>query len=157
MIKLKRSKSNKISECIKQYTQISKCRASVGWNDSFNASKAFLQEMGGISSNGKGEVPPRPFIFPAVIEKSKEGVSTEFINNIKSGKLKKAFKEIGTELKQLIIKNIDELREPKLSKKTIRLRKKMGPSHYVAGLGKPLIETGEMRNSIEVDVFGGDE
>ena len=153
MITIKRVGKSKFAEQIDKFTKISNYRAEIGWNDSLNASKAYLQENGGISSNGKAEVPPRPFIYPAIIEKENEGVSLDFINLIKSKKIFRAFLHEAKTIKELIQSKIDSLKFPSLAKKTIKLRKEKGPSHYVAGLEKPLIETGEMRNSIEIKVI----
>ena len=91
MITIKRVGKSKFAEQIDKFTKISNYRAEIGWNDSLNASKAYLQENGGISSNGKAEVPPRPFIYPAIIEKESEGVSLDFINFLKSKKIFRAF------------------------------------------------------------------
>lgn len=127
--------------------------AKVGWDDPINASKAYVNERGGISSSGDREVPPRPFIHPAIVKTVDGGAaSTAFKRAFNQGDADGAYRNVGNILKENIQASIDAVRSPKLAQKTIIERLKKGPNHYVAGVDKPLIETGEMRESVKVKI-----
>lgn len=153
-IKMKRVANSKYATQIAKYKRILDCHAVIGWNDSFSASKAFTNEKGCIEDDH--EIPPRPFIYPAIVEKSKQGVTNDFISSVRLGRIKKAFQKEGDTVRDLIVDKINKLQRPTLARRTIRARKKAGPSFYVAGLNKPLISTGDMRDSVEVTVIGGE-
>ena len=135
----------------KIFSRIESVSAKIGWFDSENASKAYINEKGGISSDGEHEIPPRPFISPAIFKVSETKVASSFFRRtITPSDVDEAYENVANALKEEIQKSIDDLKSPKLAKKTIAERLKKGQGHYVAGLEKPLIETGEMRDSIQV-------
>lgn len=155
MMTVKRNKGG-IAEQIRRFREIDATTAEIGWNDPINASKAYLNERGGASSDGH-TIPPRPFIKPAIVKIQEGGVCKAFVEALKKGKTKEAFAKEGDSIKEAIQVKIDEVENPPLSEKTVEERFMKGSEHYVAGLFKPLIETGEMRNSIEVNVKQGAE
>lgn len=135
----------------KIFAKVSSVFAKVGWSDSENSAHAYINEFGGFSSDGEHEIPPRPFIGPAMQKTAEDKEAFRvFKRNFMSGDIERAYRDSADVLKRNIEASIDELQSPKLAKYTISERLKKGASHYVAGLEKPLIETGKMRNSIQV-------
>lgn len=127
--------------------------AKVGWFGGDNPTKAICQEKGFITSSDSmipnKPVPPRPFIEPSIIDMTQEGIGNS-IDDIKSGNTSTALKKIGDKFKEKLQQKIDQVVSPKLKDSTKEWRAIRGK--YIAGIDKPLIETGSMRNSIEVRV-----
>lgn len=128
------------------------------------AAVAALQEYGGMTyapnfsnrkasepENGIINVPPRPFLRPTIEQNGREylreagmGVLRALLNDKDP---KKAMQSVGEHVKQDLIDAIDEVNNPPLAPITVKRREYLG--NYS---DKPLIDTGTMRNSIEVKV-----
>jgi hypothetical protein len=125
---------------------------------------AKLQEYGGVGENGNN-IPPRPFVRPAMAENSnkwRKNILKNIKNEISKGHvafLNNIFKELGKEVKENIQKSIQDVYEPPLADYTIMKRmEKRGMSDFSIlenmqkELTKPLIDTGKMLKSCDYKV-----
>ena len=99
---------------------------------------AGVHEYGSIKKN----IPMRAFLRPA-IDKNREAIkklTDDLVMRVLDGTInsKKAFSFLGLYLVRAVKKEITDLREPKLSPKTIAAK----------GSDKPLIDTAQMINSV---------
>lgn len=151
----------------------------VGWfeGDKYNNGEkvgivAYKQEHGFITTlpNGKQtEVPPRPFVRPAMANNSNkwrkqilEDIKTVLSEN-KSRNIKSCFDRLGKTVRDDIKEAITDVWEPPLSDYTIDLRmEKKGVKNFnrlglkkTQELMKPLIDTGKMIDSCKYSVKKG--
>lgn len=134
--------------------QASRAGSSVGWFDEKNANKAYINEFGGVKRGHTGKkvvIPPRPFINPSITKISSMKTLGGFKENIRKNGIIFAFLQLGEYFKEIMTTSINRVWNPPLADLTIKLREQRGV--YVEGVDKPLVETGEMRDSIEVKVI----
>lgn len=133
------------------FRSLDKKKSIVYWKDEFNAGKGNLNDKGGVAGNAI--IPPRPFIKQG-IENGLQRAKVEYVKSVKDGFKKLDTKiprqglfEAGNALAGGIKESIDGLFEPELSPMTINIRRSNGNDST-----KPLIDTGEMRDSLRVSV-----
>jgi len=137
--------------------KVNKMQLVVGFDNEEDATKAYLNEFGFItgaeSAFPNKQVPPRPFLKPA-IESSKESISgilriglEDSIESKRMTPINKAYENAG-EIAVRAIKN--EIRNGQfapLSEVTVKLRRNRGNAST-----KPLIDTGSMIESVGYEV-----
>ncbi len=132
---------------------------------------AATQEFGSISRG----IPARPFMQPTIEEKGKKWVEEldgQLVGVMKEQiSLEGAFKNIGQVIKDNLIEKIQSITTPELNPATVearakrrfrtnkkgtqtnlRLKKDQTLGEAMAGLNKPLIDTGKMIRSIKFKV-----
>lgn len=132
-----------------------------------NPTIAYVNEVGSyVASGGKYAstrsclstdhdklIPPRPFIRPAIQEDG-EKIANKFAKNVKQSMkdldpeiLSKAFVKVGKEIKESIQYQMETGDFTPISEYTQQMRFEAGRSHL-----EPLIDTGELYNSIEYKI-----
>lgn len=145
----------------KMLDELDRAEAKVGWfpGDRYPdgtpvASVAEQNEYGDPSEN----IPARPFVSPTAKSKASEWGShaARVIPAVLKGSedVKSMLESVGLQAEKDIRETIARLWDPPLSPYTVaeRARKQAEGATLAAGLDKPLIETGRMRDTLKTEV-----
>lgn len=113
------------------------------------ASIAATQELGSVKRN----IPPRPFLHPALEEKRDENVRLMLDtakDALNGGDIAANLEKIGGKLVGDVQTKITEITQPPLSKRTIAARASRHSRELASD--KPLVDTGQMLRAVTYEV-----
>lgn len=151
-------------EIAKTFAAIGATVGQIGFFDSVNAAKAWKNEKGTIvtgqtSTDKHKPIPPRPFFVSGIEENVKNGntliqfkdaLAKTLGKKDPQSEITEAFKSVSEAGAEGIRKGIDKVLQPRLSSYTLEKRKARGNNS-----DKPLVDTGEMRQSATYKVVTG--